>query len=113
MPYYVKTDFLSNYRNKIAQIEHQVEDEYISQLRMKCYKERNDSMLSCHVRKQYFVDSIVPYEGSSYCILIHLFHYCLEETALWRARTFGDADLWNRAQRMATPSCDRLQEIYS
>lgn len=32
---------------------------------------------------------------------------------MWRARTFGDADLWNRAQRMGTPSCDRLQEIYS
>ncbi|EJW86385.1 DnaJ domain-containing protein [Wuchereria bancrofti] len=78
VPYYVKTDFLTNYRSKIAQIEHQVEDEYVSHLRMKCYRERNE-----------------------------------RETALWRARTFGDADLWNRAQRMGTPSCDRLQEIYS
>ncbi|MCP9266176.1 Protein CBR-DNJ-1 [Dirofilaria immitis] len=69
LPYYVKTDFLSNYRSKIAQIEHQVEDEYVSHLRMKCYRERNE-----------------------------------RETALWRARTFGDADLWNRAQRMATPT---------
>ncbi|KHN80232.1 DnaJ -like protein subfamily B member 12 [Toxocara canis] len=78
VPYYVKTDFLANYRNRIAQVEHQVEDEYISQLRMNCYKERNQ-----------------------------------KETLAWRARTFGDADMWHRAQRMATPSCDRLQQIYS
>ncbi|VDN30832.1 unnamed protein product [Gongylonema pulchrum] len=78
VPYYVKSDFLSNYRSKLAQIEHQVEDEYIGQLRMKCFKERNE-----------------------------------KETTLWKARTFGDADLWNRAQRMATPSCTRLQQIYS
>lgn len=43
VPYYVKTDFLTNYRSKIAQIEHQVEDEYVSHLRMKCYRERNES----------------------------------------------------------------------
>ncbi|VDN06866.1 unnamed protein product [Thelazia callipaeda] len=78
VPYYVKADFLTNYRNKISQIEHQVEEEYISHLRMECYKEKNE-----------------------------------RETAIWRARTFGGADLWNQAQRMATPSCDRLNEIYS
>lgn len=43
VPYYVKTDFLTNYRSKISQIEHQVEDEYVSHLRMKCYRERNES----------------------------------------------------------------------
>lgn len=78
VPYYVKSDFLANYRNKVSQVEHQVEDEYISQLRMNCYRERNQ-----------------------------------KETLAWRARTFGDADMWHRAQRMTTPSCDRLQEIYS
>uniref|UniRef100_A0A914ZH61 J domain-containing protein n=2 Tax=Parascaris TaxID=6254 RepID=A0A914ZH61_PARUN len=78
VPYYVKTDFLANYRNRIPQVEHQVEDEYISQLRMNCYKERNQ-----------------------------------KETLAWRARTFGDAEMWHRAQRIATPSCDRLQQIYS
>uniref|UniRef100_A0A914S7Z6 J domain-containing protein n=1 Tax=Parascaris equorum TaxID=6256 RepID=A0A914S7Z6_PAREQ len=35
------------------------------------------------------------------------------ETLAWRARTFGDAEMWHRAQRIATPSCDRLQQIYS
>uniref|UniRef100_A0A0N5ADM8 J domain-containing protein n=1 Tax=Syphacia muris TaxID=451379 RepID=A0A0N5ADM8_9BILA len=78
IPYYVKTDFMSNYRNKLQQVEHQVEDEYISQLRMNCYKERSQ-----------------------------------KETMAWRARTFGDGEMWNRAQRLPTPNCDRLQEIYS
>lgn len=43
VPYFVKSDFMSNYRNKLQQVEHQVEDEYISQLRMNCYKERSQS----------------------------------------------------------------------
>ncbi|VDK45259.1 unnamed protein product [Anisakis simplex] len=41
VPYYVKTDFLSNYRNRLSQVERQVEDDYISQLKMSCYRERS------------------------------------------------------------------------
>jgi len=77
IPYFVKPDFVDNYRNKVKQIENQVEDEYVSQLRMNCYREKNQ-----------------------------------RETMLWRARTFGDNDLWQRAQKLTTPSCTRLNEIY-
>lgn len=35
------------------------------------------------------------------------------ETAMWRARNYGDADLYEKAQALRTPSCDRLAEIYT
>ncbi|KAJ1373618.1 DnaJ sub B member 1 [Parelaphostrongylus tenuis] len=41
VPYFVKSDFEQAYRGRIRQIESQVEDEYIQQLRMNCYKEQN------------------------------------------------------------------------
>ncbi|GMT25022.1 hypothetical protein PFISCL1PPCAC_16319, partial [Pristionchus fissidentatus] len=39
--YFVKSDFEKTYRGRIEQVEQQVEDEYINQLRMHCYKEQN------------------------------------------------------------------------
>lgn len=32
---------------------------------------------------------------------------------LWRARNFNDARLYEKAQNLKTPSCDRLQSIYT
>jgi hypothetical protein len=32
---------------------------------------------------------------------------------LWKARNYADARLYDRASKMETPSCDRLQEIYA
>uniref|UniRef100_A0A8C8RKY2 DnaJ heat shock protein family (Hsp40) member B12 n=1 Tax=Pelusios castaneus TaxID=367368 RepID=A0A8C8RKY2_9SAUR len=34
-----------------------------------------------------------------------------KEGLLYRARYFGDSDLYQRAQRMGTPSCSRLSEV--
>lgn len=34
-----------------------------------------------------------------------------EEGLMYRARYFGDSELYQRAQRMGTPSCSRLSEI--
>ena len=39
--------------------------------------------------------------------------YLTEENMMWRARNFGDPKLYQRAQDKPTPSCDRLQQIYS
>ena len=36
-----------------------------------------------------------------------------EENMLWRARNYGDTKLYERAQRMETPSCEQLQRVYS
>ncbi|CAI2350466.1 unnamed protein product [Caenorhabditis sp. 36 PRJEB53466] len=41
VPYFVRTDFESSYRGRIRQVEQQVEDDYIQNLRMNCYKEQN------------------------------------------------------------------------
>lgn len=34
-----------------------------------------------------------------------------KEGLLYRARYFGDSDLYQRAQRMGTPSCSRLSDV--
>ncbi|KAJ8313190.1 hypothetical protein KUTeg_009258 [Tegillarca granosa] len=36
-----------------------------------------------------------------------------KENMMWRARNFADAKLYERAQNMETPSCDKLGQIYS
>lgn len=30
---------------------------------------------------------------------------------VWKARNFGDAELFQRAKNLETPSCKRLQEV--
>ncbi|CAD5218819.1 unnamed protein product [Bursaphelenchus okinawaensis] len=41
VPYYVKSDFLARYGDRIYQVDVNVEEEYISKLRLNCYKEKN------------------------------------------------------------------------
>lgn len=36
-----------------------------------------------------------------------------KENMLWRARSFGDAHMFRRAQELGTPSCDTLQSVYN
>ncbi|XP_076459161.1 dnaJ homolog subfamily B member 14-like [Babylonia areolata] len=77
-PYYVKQDFRTEYRGELRRIERMVEEEYISQLRSNCWRERT-----------------------------------YKENMLWRARNYGDAKLYQQAVETKTPSCDRIQQIYS
>ena len=32
---------------------------------------------------------------------------------LWRAKNYGDAKLYQQATDIKTPSCDKIQQIYS
>lgn len=41
IPYYVKENFLTDYKGKIPKIEAQVEDDYLSNMRTSCFRERN------------------------------------------------------------------------
>ncbi|CAD5225938.1 unnamed protein product [Bursaphelenchus xylophilus] len=41
VPYYVKPDFMSKYGDRIYQVDVNVEEEYISKLRLNCYREKN------------------------------------------------------------------------
>lgn len=48
----------------------------------------------------------------------HCYKMCLylsfsEENMLWRARNYADARQYEKASKIETPSCDRLQEIYA
>ncbi|XP_051523885.1 dnaJ homolog subfamily B member 12-like [Myxocyprinus asiaticus] len=75
--YYVSERFLQEFSGvKLKQVENSVEDDYISNLRNNCWKEKQQ-----------------------------------KEGLLYRARYFGDSDLYQRAQRMGTPSCSRLSEV--
>ncbi|XP_052467997.1 dnaJ homolog subfamily B member 12 [Carassius gibelio] len=75
--YYVNERFSQDYSGaSLTRVESSVEDDYISNLRNNCWRERQQ-----------------------------------KEGLLYRARYFGDSDLYQRAQRMGTPSCSRLSEV--
>ncbi|XP_057682957.1 dnaJ homolog subfamily B member 12b isoform X2 [Corythoichthys intestinalis] len=75
--YYVAENFPRDVNDEnLKRLEETVEDDYISNLRNNCWKEKQQ-----------------------------------KEGMLYRARYFGDADLYQRAQRARTPSCAKLSEI--
>ncbi|CAB1439778.1 unnamed protein product [Pleuronectes platessa] len=77
VPFYVGDRFNEEYSgNNMKNLERSVEDDYISNLRNNCWKEKQQ-----------------------------------KEGLLYRARYFGDSELYQRAQRMGTPSCSRLSDI--
>ncbi|KAI3365180.1 hypothetical protein L3Q82_010279 [Scortum barcoo] len=77
VPYYVGEQFSKEFTGvNLKNVERTVEDDYISNLRNNCWKEKQQ-----------------------------------KEGMLYRARYFGDTDLYQRAQRARTPSCAKLSEI--
>ncbi|XP_074477118.1 dnaJ homolog subfamily B member 12b [Sebastes fasciatus] len=77
VPYYVGEQFSREFSGlNLKNLERTVEDDYISNLRNNCWKEKQQ-----------------------------------KEGMLYRARYFGDNDLYQRAQRARTPSCAKLSEI--
>uniref|UniRef100_A0A3B5AII3 DnaJ homolog subfamily B member 12-like n=1 Tax=Stegastes partitus TaxID=144197 RepID=A0A3B5AII3_9TELE len=77
VPYYVGEQFSKEFTGvNLKNLEQTVEDDYISNLRNNCWKEKQQ-----------------------------------KEGMLYRARYFGDTDLYQRAQRARTPSCAKLSEI--
>ncbi|XP_029383677.1 dnaJ homolog subfamily B member 12b isoform X2 [Echeneis naucrates] len=77
VPYYVGEQFSKEFAGmNLKNLERTVEDDYISNLRNNCWKEKQQ-----------------------------------KEGMLYRARYFGDTDLYQRAQRARTPSCAKLSEI--
>uniref|UniRef100_A0A3B5KIJ4 DnaJ heat shock protein family (Hsp40) member B12a n=1 Tax=Takifugu rubripes TaxID=31033 RepID=A0A3B5KIJ4_TAKRU len=77
VPFYVGDRFNEEFSgNNLKNVERNVEEDYISNLRNNCWKEKQQ-----------------------------------KEGLLYRARYFGDSDLYKKAQRMTTPSCSRLSEV--
>ncbi|XP_051935356.1 dnaJ homolog subfamily B member 12-like [Hippocampus zosterae] len=77
VPFYVGERFDDDFSGaNLRNVERAVEEDYISNLRNNCWKEKQQ-----------------------------------KEGLMYRARYFGDSELYQRAQRMGTPSCNRLSEI--
>lgn len=76
VPYYVKENFHSEYQGSVKRLELSVEEEYVSNLRHQCYREKS------------YRDSMI-----------------------WKARNFGDQELFNNAQKIKMPSCEALQNL--
>lgn len=77
VPYFVGEQFSKDWNGaNLQNLERSVEEDYISNLRNNCWKEKQQ-----------------------------------KEGMLYRARYFGDSDLYERAQRARTPSCAKLSEI--
>ncbi|XP_061692732.1 dnaJ homolog subfamily B member 12a [Syngnathoides biaculeatus] len=77
VPFFVGERFNAEFTGAdLKNVERTVEEDYISNLRNNCWKEKQQ-----------------------------------KEGLMYRARYFGDSELYQRAQRMGTPSCNRLSEI--
>ncbi|KAM9364581.1 dnaJ homolog subfamily B member 12a isoform 1-T1 [Pholidichthys leucotaenia] len=77
VPFYVNDRFSDEFSGiMLKQLERSVEEDYISNLRNNCWKEKQQ-----------------------------------KEGLIYRSRYFNDPALFQRAQRMGTPSCSRLSEI--
>ncbi|XP_065161971.1 dnaJ homolog subfamily B member 12 [Atheta coriaria] len=74
--YFVKETFHSDYQGSVRRLEVSIEEEYMTNLRHACYREKN------------YRDSMI-----------------------WKAKNFGDRELFMNAQNIKLPSCDRIQEL--
>ena len=46
-------------------------------------------------------------------LIVAFVFFVAEENMLWRAKNYGDAKLYQQATDIKTPSCDKIQQIYS
>ncbi|XP_066254611.1 dnaJ homolog subfamily B member 12 isoform X2 [Euwallacea similis] len=76
VPYFVKENFHSEYQGSVKRLELSVEEEYVSNLRHQCYREKS------------YRDSMI-----------------------WKARNFGDNELYQNAQKIKMPACENLQNL--
>lgn len=134
VPFYVGDRFNEEYSgNNLKNVERSVEEDYISNLRNNCWKEKQQSKCADPVFIVFSKILTNIASISELCIprllqlydfmfieqLIETWHthrpYALlalsEEGLMYRARYFGDSESYKRAQRMGTPSCSRLSDI--
>lgn len=88
--------------NNLKNVERSVEEDYISNLRNNCWKEKQQSEFTKHTPRRFMRTEQLAEDSRP---------VFPEEGLLYRARYFGDSDLFKKAQKMPTPSCSRLSEI--
>lgn len=67
IPYYVKENFLNDYKHRISQIERNVEEEYLVSVRTSCFRERNYSKFSV----QPFLFYYIVYNKIFFCLFFN------------------------------------------
>ena len=99
VPYFVKTDFRIESSNELNKLEKQVEEDLLNELRQNCYREksyRKTGLLNLYLKKMY-----------------NLFVFLTKgDTAMWRAKNYGDERLFKKASEIETPSCNRINSIF-
>lgn len=94
------TENFHEYQGSLGRLEAAVEDEYKTNLRYACNRERNYS-------KFYSFDFLSIFIPQS---KMGIFFFT-EESMLMKARNFGSKDLYRKAQLIETPSCKKFEEF--
>lgn len=93
VPYYVKNNFHAEYQGSVGRLEESVEEDYIDHLKYSCSRERNYRKW-LHLNPRIMSKFVCVFSGDS---------------MLAKARSFGDRELFRKAQNINMPSCDNLQ----
>ncbi len=101
MAYFVKQDFKFETAGELNKIERQVEEDLLIELRQNCFREKSYSLF-------YFIFLFFFEKNKANSLNLGK----IEETAIWRARTYGDERLLRKATEYETPSCDRISHIF-
>lgn len=123
--YYVKENFHSEYQGSLRRLESSIEEEYFNNIRQACVREKNYSMyritpfffLFFSIYPTYFFKYYNNYNFFSVSFSLKdlkevlNFIFFLEEAMIWKARNFGDHDLYMKAKNLEMPSCKKVQEM--
>lgn len=115
IPYYVKDNFYSEYQGSVARLEESVEEDFVNHLKHSCSRERNyreylERCLCICICISIFYYLFRHCTYRYVLIFIKYFLFFVGDSMLAKARTFGDRDLYRKAQNINTPSCENLQK---
>lgn len=96
----MKDNFYSEYQGSVGRLEESVEEDFINHLKHSCSRERN------YRRFLLFYSEI--YINTPHTLFF--FDNFLGDSMLAKARSFGDRDLFRKAQNINMPSCENLQK---
>lgn len=116
--YYVTRDFKSEYKGSaLQQIEKNVEEDYVSNVRNNCWKERQTSKLPW--LKTNIINSVFfTFLLLSFVLSPTLFFFCLshsETDLLYAAKVYRDDRMRRKAELMTMDNCkelDRLNNLF-
>lgn len=105
VPYFVKENFHIEYQGSLTRLDASVEEEYLTNLKHACYRERNYS--------KYTINNAnvnASYVGI-FLIVFLLFCIPTEDSMIHKARAYGGREMMKQASLLETPSCDLYQTL--